>query len=65
MKMHKSVTSERIISLVEEDDNMAQDSSLAPDGGPWQDASLWHTTALVAQDAGPVDGAAARTASTE
>jgi hypothetical protein len=40
------------------EDSMAEDGSLAPNGGPWQDASLWHVwheKASAAQHVGMAD----------
>jgi hypothetical protein len=47
------------------EDSMVESGSLAPDGGPWQDASLWHAwheKASAAQHVGlAVSGMAAKT----
>ena len=48
---HETVNGSEVTAMLAEAEKMAQADSLAPDGGPWQDASLWHQKASAAQDA--------------
>ena len=48
---HETVNGSEVTAMLAEAEKMAQADSLAPDGRPWQDASLWHQKAGPAQDA--------------
>jgi ectoine hydroxylase-related dioxygenase (phytanoyl-CoA dioxygenase family) len=52
---HETVNGSEVTAMLAEDGQMVQDDRLAPDGGPWQDVSLWHEKASAAEDAAAAD----------